>query len=514
MDNDDDLIQNFVDHHTLNFIRKGYDFVKMGKYNEAKICFENATNSNKKNIDAWLNFGITTALLGKEDPVPVFEQAFRCGLGKRAYTNKRFDVLCHTHYKNNPQIFNLKRDFEKAKANIEEKTVVLMASRFFVQVKLRFKNPMRHSQDQEGSAKYDPYFPADLLPDYTRHEFFNEGGHARVYKCIQKKDGRTVAIKIPKEFDRKRSKDFIDEIATWRELNHEHIVKICNYSANPPHIVMEFFPRSLGQVVKPVPTTDALKMILKVLDALSYAHKKGRIHADIKPDNILLSRKDEPQVTDWGLGQITGILPESFASHAAYTPLYAAPEQLRGETPDARTDIWQVGVVLYELITGKNPFDSQDPELVYKNITAGYPVEPPSILAPNLKWLDTIILTCLQKEKGRRYQSVDDLSRDIEKVLLEDFSKRTTHHSQFVKMSGFFELVRFHCQKNNYDEVIANLEEIRNLSKVDAIREMIDTQIEAVKTHQSLEINLGDNLTHDLEKIFKKFHETHIIETP
>jgi tetratricopeptide (TPR) repeat protein len=514
MDTDDDLVQNLVDQRTLNFLRKGYDFIKLGKYDEAKMCFENAINSNRKNIDAWLNFGITTSLLDKDGAIQSFENSFRCGVGKREYTVHRFGMLCDIHYRCDPKLPDVKHDFEIAKSNIDERTVSHTFLRSIDRLKKRLTEPVLFREDPEKQPQYDPFFPAELVQDYPEHKFHSEGGNSRVYKCRRKKDGLTVAIKIPKEFDRKKSKDFIDEIAIWRELDHKNIVKIFDYSANPAYIVMEYFPRSLSQSVKPMPTTDALKMTLKLLDALSYAHKKGRIHADIKPDNILMSKKDEPKLSDWGLGQISGLSLSRLTSQPDYTLLYAAPEQVRSEPPDTRTDIWQIGVVLYELITGKNPFDAEDPERIYKKILSEDPVDLPSTHNPNVKWLDTILMTCLQKEQDKRYRSVDDLSHDIEKVLIEDFTRKTNHGSQFVRLTGHSGLIRVHCQKNNYDEVIANLKEIRKLSQVDQIREMIDTQIEAVKTYRSLGMDLDEHIVDDLEKIFRKYHETHIIETP
>ena len=519
MDTDDDLVQNLVDQRTLNFLRKGYDFIKQGKYSEAKMCFENATNSNRKNVDAWLNFGITTVLLDndlpdKDDAIQLFEKSFTCGVGKREYTNNRFAVLCDNHYRYNPRLPDIKRDFEIAQSKIDERTVRHTLVRSIRQLKKALTESTLLPGSPARQTHYDPFFPQELLEDYPEHTFHSEGGNSRVYRCIRKKDGLTVAIKIPKEFDRKKSREFIDEIAIWKDLDHKNIVKIFDYSANPAHIVMEYFPRSLNQLEKPVPTTDALKMILKLLDALSYAHKKGQIHADIKPENILLSKKDEPKLTDWGMGRISGLSPSECTSQPACTPLYAAPEQLRSEPPDARTDIWQVGVVLYELVTGKNPFDAEDPERIYTRILSDDPVDLPSAINPNVKWMDTILMTCLQKRPDKRYRSVDDLSHDIEKVLIEDFTKKTTHGSQFVRLTGHFGLVRVHCQKNNYAEVISQLREIRNLSQVDQLREMIDTQIEAVKVYRSLGKDLDEHIMDDLEKIFRKYHETHIIETP
>lgn len=503
---DEPLIPNLVDQVTLQFLRMGYNFIKIGKYNEAKMSFDSAKNSNKKNIDAHLNLGITTSILKKGDGIQSFKDAFHCGFGKSKYIKKRFDILFEFHKKYNKNISYVKDDFEMAKSHIDE----IKRLQKIWDIIDDFLHP---TAQNTPSGKYDHFFPDELMLEYPKHKFINEGGTARVYKCKREKDGSIVAIKIPKEFDRKKSKKFIDEIATWRDLEHKNIVQIFDYSATPAYIVMEFFPRSLSQTEMPMPTNEALKMMVKITDALSYAHKKGLVHNDIKPANILLSKDNEPKLADWGLGRHSGLSRSNFTSQTTYTPLYAAPEQLRYETTDVQTDIWQVGVVLYELMTGKHPFDEGDPEHTSKKIISDEPVDLPSTINPNLKRVDIIILNCLQKEKNRRYNSADDLARDIERVLLEDFTmKTTTSVSPYVKLKAHFELIRLYCWKNRYDDVISNLTEVQYFSQDDEIRIMLDNEIEGIKFHKSHQISLEERLP-DIEKIFKKLLEKHVIET-
>ncbi|MGA2917928.1 serine/threonine-protein kinase [Methanoregula sp.] len=503
---DDPVIPNFVDQVTVKYLKMGYDFVKVGKLNEAQMCFENATNSNKKNIDAYLNLGITTSILKKGDGLQSFKDSFSCGIGKTNYVKERFDILFEFYKKYNKNISHVKHDFEIAKSHIDE-TKMWSVIRSFIKDNFPVPPP-----DKPQHGGYDSFFPDELVLEYPNHKFINEGGTARVYKCERKKDGLIVAVKIPKEFDRKKSKKFIDEIATWRDLDHKNIVKIFDYSANPPYIVMEFFLQSLGHIETPMPTNEALKMIVKITDALSYAHKKGRLHNDIKPANILLSKDNEPKLADWGLGRHSGVSPSNFASQTSYTPLYAAPEQLKYETTDVQTDIWQVGVVLYELITGKHPFDERDPNRTYKKIISDDPIELPSTINPNLKRVDIILLNCLQKERNNRYNSADDLIQDIDRILLEDFTTQTiTPAPPYVKLKAHLELIRIYCRKNRYDDVIVNLTEIQNFSQDEQIRSMLDTEIEAIKFYKSHQIPLEERLP-EIEKIFKKHLKKHIIE--
>jgi hypothetical protein len=118
----------------------------------------------------------------------------------------------------------------------------------------------------------------------------------------------------------------------------------------------------------------------------------------------------------------------------------------------------------------------------------------------------------LRKKQNNRYGSVDELSHDIDKALIDDFTRKTTHTSPYVKLNGHFELIRMNCYKKNYDEVISHLTEIQNLSQDENVRNMIANKIEAVKTYRSLRKTLDDQLL-DIEKIFKRYLETHILET-
>ncbi|MFA4876952.1 MAG: serine/threonine-protein kinase [Methanoregula sp.] len=506
---DEPLIPNFIDPATENFLKMGFDFIKKGKYQEAIMCFSNAKNSNKKNIDAWLNLGITNSVLKKGEGISSFKESFNCGFGRANYIKERFDVLLEFYKKYNKNISHVKDDFEMAKSQIDE-TKILPSIISFI------RNILPEDKREVAiQGRHDPFFPDELALEYPHHKFINEGGTARVYKCRRRKDGMFVAIKLPKEFDRKNSKKFIDEIATWRDLEHKNIVQIFDYSANPAYIVMEFFPFSLSQLETPMPTNDALKMIIKITDALSYAHRKGIIHNDIKPANILLSKEYEPKLADWGLGRHPGLVPPNFSSGSSYTPLYAAPEQLRSEETDVRTDIWQVGVVLYELITGQHPFDEGDPKPMGKSILSDEPVDLPSSVNPNLKRVDMILLNCLQKEKSKRYNSVDELSRDIENLLLEDFTTKATTSSvdPYVRLKALFELVRLYCRKDRYEDVLLTLAEIQTFAHDEEIHGMLETETGAVKFHESHQIPLDERLP-EIEKINKALLKKHIIETP
>ena len=254
-------------------------------------------------------------------------------------------------------------------------------------------------------------FPAELAEAYTEPEFIGRGGFARVFKAKRKSEGREVAIKLPLSPDPATGKSFIRELQNWTKLKHGNIVAIYDYNILPiPYFEMELCDCSLADISKPMEVKEAAYIIFNVADGLRYAHSQGIIHRDLKPQNIMLSQ-GVPKISDWGLSKV---LAESSSSVAAFTPYYAAPEQISRKfgKPDARTDIWQLGVIFYELVTGELPFRGEDFVEVTSAIVREEPALP-SELNPEAKDVEHIIMTCLQKGMDERYQSAVELQREL-----------------------------------------------------------------------------------------------------
>ncbi|AEO13926.1 serine/threonine-protein kinase [Thermococcus sp. AM4] len=265
------------------------------------------------------------------------------------------------------------------------------------------------------------------MDKYEPLEFIGEGGFAKVFKAKKKKDGKIVALKIPR-IDERTSKTFIKEVSTWLHLDHPNIVKLYDVDILPiPYLEMEYVEgvkvngktvRDLGGYPKPVDEKIALKLIRGIAEGLRHAHSKGIYHRDLKPLNVLLKADLTPKITDWGLAKL-GTMSSS-RSVLGYTPLYASPEHLMpgkyGHT-DHRTDIWQLGVTFYELLTGKLPFEGYTYEEVFGKITdESYRFTPPSKINPALAKYDGIFEKLLAKRKEDRYQSVDEFLRDLERL--------------------------------------------------------------------------------------------------
>ena len=260
-------------------------------------------------------------------------------------------------------------------------------------------------------------FPSELAEFYTEVEYIGKGGFARVFKAKRKKDGKVVAVKIPISLDPATGKSFLREIENWTKLKHPNIVRVYDYNILPiPFFEMEYCESSLEKLPKPMDVREAALLIFNAAEGLKYAHSKGIIHRDLKPSNILL-KNGVPKISDWGLSKV--VTESRSTTTTSFTPLYAAPEQLSrakfGRT-DERTDLWQLGVIFYELVTGKLPFESDDYYELMAMILSSDPV-PPSQLNPEAKEVEPIIMRMLAKQKEERYESVAELQSDLATYL-------------------------------------------------------------------------------------------------
>jgi serine/threonine protein kinase len=176
---------------------------------------------------------------------------------------------------------------------------------------------------------------------------------------------------------------------------------------------MEYVRSGLADLKTPVHPRRAAEIIIGVANGLAYAHEQGIIHRDIKPHNILITRDGVPKITDWGMSRLMG--SSAAPTVTGFSLAYASPEQVSpgrfGET-DERTDIYQLGVVFYELVTGKPLFPGDNLAAVSNAVLSRTPV-PPSQINPKAADLENIILKCLEKEPKDRYQTVHELIKDL-----------------------------------------------------------------------------------------------------
>ncbi|HVP97149.1 MAG TPA: protein kinase [Methanoregula sp.] len=266
------------------------------------------------------------------------------------------------------------------------------------------------------------YFPPELESRYTDIRHIGRGGVAHVFAAHRKSDNLLVAVKIPISFDEVTGKCFLNEIAAWQTLRHKNIVEVLEVNILPvPYVEMEYVPGSLESVAKPLPVWKAVHLVHGIADGLAYAHAHGIIHRDIKPHNILVTGDFVPKITDWGMSKVIATTMEK-SSVAGFSLSYAAPEQVSpaefGRT-DIRTDIYQLGALFYELVTGSIPFGGESIVEVGNAIVREEPIQPTEY-NPDAEAVEKIILKCLAKNPADRYQTAGELLDALSRYLDED----------------------------------------------------------------------------------------------
>jgi len=257
------------------------------------------------------------------------------------------------------------------------------------------------------------HLPPELSERYPDAEFIGKGGFAAVFRA-KRRDGNIVAVKVPLVMNSTTGKSFIAEIQNWTKLSHPNIVRVYDYNIMPvPYLELEYCDSSLACLARPLSCIEAEMLIFGVCEGLKFTHAQGLIHRDLKPENILL--KDwVPKISDWGLSK--EIDQPTMTTTTIFTPSFAAPEQINHQHKDERTDIWQLGVILYELVTGEQPFPGESAQDIMTGILMREPQSPVEI-NPDAEDLSPVIEQCLKKDPALRYQSVSELQAALVDTL-------------------------------------------------------------------------------------------------
>jgi serine/threonine protein kinase/Flp pilus assembly protein TadD len=304
-----------------------------------------------------------------------------------------------------------------------------------------------------------------------------KGGMGEVYKAMDTKLKREVALKfLPREAlggeeDRAR---FYREAQAASALNHPNICTIfeIDESDGESFIAMEFIE---GQTLKseigsaPLELDEAIRVAIQVAGGLGDAHERGIVHCDIKPSNIMLTPKRQAKIMDFGVASLPGKSARTESGNIVGTAKYMSPEQALGEELDHRTDIWSLGVVLFELISGQRPFKGDYDQAVIYSILNEEPSW--SVLDRVIpRRLASVVATMLQKDRAKRCQSMEELSKSLQAVQAEMEETSRTQQTKAIAVLPFENISPekesdYFCDGLT-EELIANLSGLHNVRVV------------------------------------------------
>ncbi len=265
-------------------------------------------------------------------------------------------------------------------------------------------------------STHDP--PDEIAGRYTLKQHLGDGGFAHVYRAYDSLLDRDVAIKflMPERVSAQDSTRFLREARAVARLSHPNIVLIYDMGQQDKwhYLVLEYVHgitlheyRIQNDGI--LPLDEAVSTVRDVLNGLSYAHQSGLVHRDIKPENIMLTHDGQVKVMDFGLALRASDVRITASDAFVGSVLYLAPEVVDGGTIDARTDLYSVGAMLYELLTGEPPFDGDTTLSVITRLLT-MPVSSPRLISPHIpEQLEAIILKLLEKEPDQRYASAQEL---------------------------------------------------------------------------------------------------------
>lgn len=290
-----------------------------------------------------------------------------------------------------------------------------------------------------------------MLDHYRIDAHVAESGMASIFRATDMRDGRQVAIKIPHSameadpvlFDRFKREE---EIGT--ALNHPNVMHIFpNPDRSRVYMVMEWVPgRLLRNILSEqgkLPQERAIRITLQLLKALEYIHKQGVVHRDLKPENIMVDENDNLKLIDFGIASKEGAKRLTYAgfTQALGTPNYIAPEQVKGKRGDARSDLYALGIMLYEMLTDRTPFSGPSPLAVMNDRLINHPL-PPREADPSISpQLQEVLYRAMERDPRNRYPNAQSFALDLdnldkvgvaERVELRDWKNRRSGNSRKI----------------------------------------------------------------------------------
>jgi serine/threonine-protein kinase len=287
--------------------------------------------------------------------------------------------------------------------------------------------------------------PGDQLDDYRIEGLVARSGMASIFRATDTRDGRQVAIKIPHPemeadptlFDRfKRERDI------GQKMDHPGVMKVfADEKRSRIYMVMEWVNGKLLREIlaggKKLPVDRAVRIAERICDALAYIHTQGVVHRDLKPENIMVDENDNIKLIDFGIAGQEGSRRLTFAklSNVMGTPDYISPEQVKGKRGDGRSDIYAMGVMLYEMLTGKVPFSGPNAFATMNERLLNNPI-PPRELDPAISpELQEIIYRAMEREPRNRYATAREFENDLQHQDQVGVAERPELHDWKTKKS-------------------------------------------------------------------------------